>query len=171
MFDNLQEKFDRAFQILKGHGSITEVNVGDTLKEVRKALLDADVDYKTAKEFTQRVKETALGQEVLTSLKPGQLLVKITHEELTKLMGEAAAEFRIQGKPAVILMAGLQGAGKTTHTGKLAHFIQKQFKKKVLLVACDVHRPAAVDQLKVVGESVGAEVYAEPGVKDAPGIA
>jgi len=171
MFDNLQEKFDRAFQILKGHGSITEVNVGDTLKEVRKALLDADVDYKTAKEFTQRVKEEALGREVLTSLKPGQLLVKITHEELTKLMGEAAADFRVQGKPAVILLAGLQGAGKTTHAGKLAKLIEEQFKKKVLLVACDVHRPAAVDQLKVVGESVGVEVYAEPGVLDAPGIA
>ncbi len=171
MFDNLQEKFDRAFQILKGHGSITEVNVSDTLKEVRKALLDADVDYKTAKDFTQRVKNEALGREVLTSLKPGQLLVKITHEELTKLMGEAASEFKLQGKPAVILMAGLQGAGKTTHAGKLAYLIQEKFKRKTLLVACDVHRPAAVDQLKVVAEQVGAEVYAEAGVLDAPGIA
>lgn len=171
MFDQLQEKFDRAFQILKGHGSITEVNVGDTLKEVRKALLDADVDYKTAKDFTARVKEKALGRQVLTSLKPGQLLVKITHEELTALMGEAAAELRLQGKPAVILMAGLQGAGKTTHAGKLAKYIQSKLGRKTLLVACDVHRPAAMDQLRVVGASVGADVYAEDGATDAVGVA
>lgn len=171
MFDQLQEKFDRAFQILKGHGSITEVNVGDTLKEVRKALLDADVDYKTAKDFTARVKEKALGRQVLTSLKPGQLLVKITHEELTALMGEAAAELKLQGKPAVILMAGLQGAGKTTHAGKLARHIQSKLGRKTLLVACDVHRPAAMDQLRVVGASVGADVYAEDGATDAVAVA
>lgn len=171
MFDQLQERFDRAFQILKGHGSITEVNVGDTLKEVRKALLDADVDYKTAKDFTARVKEKALGRQVLTSLKPGQLLVKITHEELTALMGEATAELKLQGKPAVVLMAGLQGAGKTTHAGKLAKLIQSKFGRKTLLVACDVHRPAAMDQLRVVGQSVGAEVYAEDGATDAAAVA
>ncbi len=171
MLENLQERFDRAFQILKGHGQITEVNVGETLKEVRKALLDADVDYKTAKQFTQQVKEKALGQKVLSAIKPGQLLVKITHQELTDLMGKAAAPMQLQGKPAVILMAGLQGAGKTTHTGKLAQWIQTKQGRKPLLIACDVHRPAAVDQLKVVGESVGAEVYAEPGSKDAVGIA
>jgi len=171
MLENLQERFDRAFQILKGHGQITEVNVGETLKEVRKALLDADVDYKTAKQFTQQVKEKALGQKVLTAIKPGQLLVKITHQELTNLMGNAAAPLQLQGKPAVVLMAGLQGAGKTTHTGKLAHWIKSKQGRKPLLIACDVHRPAAVDQLKVVGESVGADVYAEPGSKDAVGIA
>ena len=170
MFDNLQERFERAFQVLKGHGSITEVNVGDTLKEVRRALLDADVDFKTAKHFIAKVKEEALGREVLTSLKPGQLLIKITHEELTKLMGEAAAPLELHGKPATVMLAGLQGAGKTTHAGKLAARIQKSG-RKTLLVACDVHRPAAVDQLHVVGESVGCEVYSEPGVTDAVGIA
>ena len=166
MFENLQERFERAFKVLKGHGSITEVNVGDTLKEVRKALLDADVDYKTAKNFVKTVKEKALGREVLTSIQPGQLLIKITHEELTKLMGQAAAPLELKGKPATILLAGLQGAGKTTHAGKLAARIAKSGRKP-LLVACDVHRPAAVDQLTVVGESVGADVYSEPGVKDA----
>ena len=170
MFENLQERFERAFKVLKGHGQITEVNIGDTLKEVRKALLDADVDYKTAKDFIKRVKEKALGQHVLTALKPGQLLVKITQEELTELMGKAAAPFELNGKPSVILLAGLQGAGKTTHAGKLAKHI-KDKNRKPLLVACDVYRPAAVDQLKVVGESVGVEVFAEPGSQDAIGIA
>lgn len=170
MFENLQERFERAFKVLKGHGQITEVNMGDSLKEVRKALLDADVDYKTAKDFIKRIKEKALGQHVLTALKPGQLLVKITQEELTELMGKAAAPFELKGKPAVILLAGLQGAGKTTHAGKLAKLI-KDKNRKPLLVACDVYRPAAVDQLKVVGESVGVEVYAEPGSQDAIGIA
>lgn len=170
MFENLQERFERAFKVLKGHGQITEVNIGDTLKEVRKALLDADVDYKTAKDFIKRVKEKALGQHVLTALKPGQLLVKITQEELTELMGKAAAPFELSGKPSVILLAGLQGAGKTTHAGKLAKHI-KDKNRKPLLVACDVYRPAAVDQLKVVGESVGVEVFAEPGSQDAIGIA
>ena len=170
MFDHLQERFERAFKVLKGHGSITEVNVGETLKEVRKALLDADVDFKTAKEFVKKVKAEALGREVLTAIQPGQLLIKITHEELTKLMGQAAAPLELKGQPASILLAGLQGAGKTTHAGKLAARIAKSGRKP-LLVACDVHRPAAVDQLEVVGQSVGVDVYSEPGVKDAVGIA
>ena len=171
MFENLQERFDRAFQVLKGHGQITEVNVGETLKEVRKALLDADVDFKTAQSFTQRVKEKAIGQQVLTSIKPSQLLIKITHQELTDLMGTAAAEFKPSGSPFTVLMAGLQGAGKTTHSGKIAKLLASKHGKKPLLVACDVHRPAAIDQLKVLGESIGIEVYAEPDSKDAPDIA
>jgi len=171
MFDNLQERFERAFKVLKGHGQITEVNVGETLKEVRKALLDADVDFKTAKDFITRVKDKALGQKVLTALKPGQLLIKITQEELTELMGKAAAPFELKSKPAVILLAGLQGAGKTTHAGKLARHITNKMGRKTLLVACDVYRPAAIEQLKVVGESVGVEVYSEAGVQDAEGIA
>ena len=136
MFENLQERFERAFKVLKGHGSITEVNVGDTLKEVRKALLDADVDFKTAKNFVKTVKEQALGREVLTSIQPGQLLIKITHEELTKLMGYAAAPLELKGKPATILLAGLQGAGKTTHAGKLAARIAKSGRKPLLCVRC-----------------------------------
>ena len=171
MFENLQERFDRAFQVLKGHGQITEVNVGETLKEVRKALLDADVDFKTAKNFTQRVKEKALGEKVLASIKPSQLLIKITHQELTELMGSAAADFKPVGNPFTILMAGLQGAGKTTHSGKIAQLLKAKHGKKPLLVACDVHRPAAVDQLQVLGESIGIEVYSEPDSKDAPAIA
>ena len=139
MFDNLQERFERAFKVLKGHGQITEVNVGETLKEVRKALLDADVDYKTAKDFIKKIKEKALGQKVLTALKPGQLLIKITQEELTELMGKAAAPFELKSKPTVVLLAGLQGAGKTTHAGKLGKYI-KDKGKKTLLVACDVYR-------------------------------
>ncbi|MBM56112.1 MAG: signal recognition particle protein [Euryarchaeota archaeon] len=170
MFENLQERFDRAFKVLKGHGQITEVNVGETLKEVRKALLDADVDYKTAKEFVKRVKEKALGQHVLTALKPGQVLIKITQEELTELMGQAAAPFEMKGNPFVVLLAGLQGAGKTTHAGKLAKHIASKGKKP-LLIACDIYRPAAIEQLKVVGESVGVEVYTEDDVKDPVGIA
>ena len=171
MFDNLQERFERAFKVLKGHGQITEVNVGETLKEVRKALLDADVDFKTAKDFITRVKEKAIGQKVLTALKPGQLLIKITQEELTELMGKAAAPFELKSKPAVILLAGLQGAGKTTHAGKLARHITNKMGRKTLLVACDVYRPAAIEQLKVVGESVGVGVYSEADVQDAVGIA
>ena len=170
MFENLQERFERAFKVLKGHGQITEVNVGETLKEVRKALLDADVDFKTAKDFIKSVKEKALGQQVLTALKPGQVLVKITQEELTELMGKAAAPFEIKGNPFVVLLAGLQGAGKTTHAGKLAKHISEKGKKP-LLIACDVYRPAAIDQLKVVGESVGVDVYSEVDVKDPVGIA
>ena len=171
MFENLQERFERAFQVLKGNGQITEVNVGETLKEVRKALLDADVDYKTAKEFTQRVKEKALGQDVLTSLKPSQLLIKITHQELTDLMGSAVAPFQPKGNPFVVLMAGLQGAGKTTHSGKIGSLLKEKHGKKTLLVACDVHRPAAINQLQVLGEAMDIEVYAETESKDAPGIA
>ena len=170
MFENLQERFERAFKVLKGHGHITEVNVGETLKEVRKALLDADVDYKTAKDFVKRVKEKALGQHVLTALKPGQVLIKITQEELTGLMGKAAAPFEIKGSPFIVLLAGLQGAGKTTHAGKLAMHITSKGKKP-LLIACDVYRPAAIEQLKVVGESVGVEVYTEEGVMDPISIA
>ena len=170
MFENLQERFERAFKVLKGHGHITEVNVGETLKEVRKALLDADVDYKTAKDFVKRVKEKALGQHVLTALKPGQVLIKITQEELTELMGKAAAPFEIKGSPFVVLLAGLQGAGKTTHAGKLAMHISSKGKKP-LLIACDVYRPAAIEQLKVVGESVGVEVYTEEGVMNPVSIA
>ena len=170
MFENLQERFERAFKVLKGHGQITEVNVGETLKEVRKALLDADVDYKTAKDFIKRVKEKALGEHVLTALKPGQVLIKITQEELTELMGKAAAPFEIKGNPFVVLLAGLQGAGKTTHAGKLAMHI-KSLGKKPILIACDIYRPAAIEQLKVVGESVGVDVYTEDDVKDPVGIA
>ena len=170
MFENLQERFERAFKVLKGHGQITEVNIGETLKEIRKALLDADVDYKTAKYFVSRIKEKALGQHVLTALKPGQVLIKITQEELTELMGKAAAPFEINGNPFVVLLAGLQGAGKTTHAGKLAMHIKSKGRKP-LLIACDVYRPAAINQLKVVGESVNVEVYSEDDVKDPVGIA
>ena len=161
MFENLQDKFDRAFQVLKGQGQITEINVAETLKEVRRALLDADVNYKTAKEFTNRIKEEALGREVLTSLKPGQLMVKITQEELTKLMGGEQTDINYKGKPGVILMSGLQGSGKTTFSGKLANYLKTKKSKKVLLVACDVYRPAAIDQLHVVGESIGVEVFSD----------
>jgi signal recognition particle subunit SRP54 len=159
MFDNLSSKLDKAFQILKGHGKITEINVAETLKEVRRALLDADVNFKIAKEFTQKVKEKALGQEVLTSLQPGQLLVKIVKDELTALMGAEAVGLSLNGAPTVILMSGLQGSGKTTFTGKLALYLQKKHKKKPLLVACDVYRPAAIDQLGVVAEQVGVPIY------------
>jgi signal recognition particle subunit SRP54 len=171
MFENLTEKFDRAFKVLKGEGQITEINVAETLKEVRRALLDADVSYKTAKEFTDRVKEKALGQQVLTSVKPGQLLVKITHDELQQLMGGEAAELQYQGNPGVILMSGLQGSGKTTFSGKLANYLKAKKGKKPLLVACDIYRPAAIDQLHVVGESIGVEVFSERENKDAVSIA
>ncbi len=159
MFDNLSSKLDKAFQVLKGHGKITEINVAETLKEVRRALLDADVNFKIAKEFTQKVKEKALGQEVLTSLQPGQLLVKIVKDELTALMGAEAVGLSLEGSPAVFLMSGLQGSGKTTFTGKLALHLQNKHKKKPLLVACDVYRPAAIDQLGVVAEQVGVALY------------
>lgn len=171
MFENLTDKFDRAFKILKGEGQITEINVAETLKEVRRALLDADVNFKTAKEFTDRVKEKALGQQVLTAVKPGQLLVKITHDELKELMGGEAADINIQGSPAVILMSGLQGSGKTTFSGKLANYLKTKKNKKPLLVACDIYRPAAIDQLHVVGESIGVEVYSERENKNAVSIA
>ena len=159
MFDNLSSKLDKAFQILKGHGKITEINVAETLKEVRRALLDADVNYKIAKEFTSTVKEKALGQKVLTSLQPSQLMVKIVKDELARLMGSDAVGLNLESKPSVILMSGLQGSGKTTFTGKLALHLKKKHKKNPLLVACDVYRPAAIDQLGVVAEQVGASWY------------
>lgn len=159
MFDNLQDRLERSFKVLKGHGQITEINVAETTKEIRKALLDADVNFKIAKQFTNKVKEEALGRDVLNSISPGQLMIKITHEELTKLMGETQSELDIKGNPAIILMAGLQGSGKTTHSGKLANFLKNKKGKKPLLVACDVYRPAAINQLHVVGEQIGVEVF------------
>lgn len=170
MFENLSDKLDRAFKVLKGQGQITEINVAETLKEVRKALLDADVNFKVAKTFTDTVKEKALGANVLTSLQPSQLMVKIVHDELTELMGGKEVEVNLKGSPVIILMAGLQGSGKTTFTGKLGNLYKKKG-RQVLLVACDVYRPAAVNQLKVLGEQIGVEVYSEEGVTDAIGIA
>ncbi|MDT0675700.1 signal recognition particle protein [Autumnicola musiva] len=166
MFDNLSDKLDNAFHVLKGHGQITEINVAETLKEVRRALVDADVNYKIAKEFTNTVKEKALGQDVLTALKPGQMLVKLVKDELTELMGGEAAGVNLSGDPSVILMSGLQGSGKTTFSGKLANFLKNKKTKKPLLVACDVYRPAAINQLHVVGEQIGIEVYSEEGNQD-----
>ncbi len=162
MFDNLSEKLDKALHVLKGHGSITEVNVAETLKEVRRALLDADVNFKIAKEFTNTVKVKALGQNVLTTLQPGQLMVKLVKDELTQLMGGDAAGINLQGSPSVILMSGLQGSGKTTFSGKLANYLKTKKSKNPLLVACDIYRPAAINQLHVVGDQVGVEVYSEP---------
>ena len=162
MFNNLSDKLDKAFHILKGHGKITEVNVAETLKEVRRALLDADVNFKIAKDFTTRVKEKAIGENVLTTLQPGQLLVKLVKDELTELMGGDATGINLSGNPTVILMSGLQGSGKTTFSGKLANYLKTKKNKKPLLVACDIYRPAAINQLQVVGEQVGVEVYAEP---------
>jgi len=163
MFNNLSEKLDKALHVLKGHGSITEVNVAETLKEVRRALLDADVNFKIAKEFTNRVKDKALGSNVLTTLQPGQLMVKIVKDELTELMGGDAAGINLSGAPTVILMSGLQGSGKTTFSGKLANFLKSKKSKKPLLVACDVYRPAAVDQLHVVGGQINVDVYSDKG--------
>ena len=171
MFENLSDKLERALKVLKGQGQITEVNVSETLKEVRRALLDSDVSYKTAKEFTDRVKEKALGQKVLTAISPGQLLVKITKDELTELMGGEASELNYQGNPGIILMSGLQGSGKTTHSGKLANYLKTKKGKNHLLVACDIYRPAAIDQLHVVGESIGVDVYSERENKNAVEIA
>ena len=171
MFEGLQDRFERAFKVLKGEGQITEVNVAETLKEVRRALLDADVNFKTAKDFTTRVKEKALGRDVLTAVKPGQLLVKITHEELTELMGGEHSDINYQGNPGIILMSGLQGSGKTTFSGKLANWLKSKKGKRPLLVACDIYRPAAIDQLHVVGESIGVDVYSERENKDAVSIA
>jgi len=171
MFDNLSEKLDKAFHVLKGHGQITEVNIAETLKEVRRALLDADVNFKTAKEFTNSVKSKALGQDVLTSLKPGQLMVKLVKDELTELMGGEAAGIDLSGNPSVILMAGLQGSGKTTFSGKLANFLKNKKTKNPLLVACDVYRPAAIDQLHVVGEQIGVAVYSDRENNDPVAIA
>ncbi len=171
MFENLTDRFDRAFKILKGQGQITEVNVAETLKEVRRALLEADVNFKIAKDFTNEIKEKALGQDVLTAVKPGQLLVKITQESLAELMGGQEAELQLKGSPAVILMSGLQGSGKTTFSGKLANYLKTKKNKKVLLVAADVYRPAAIDQLHVLGEQIGVEVYSNREEKDPVKIA
>jgi signal recognition particle subunit SRP54 len=163
MFDNLSEKLDKAFHVLKGHGKITEINVAETLKEVRRALLDADVNFKIAKDFTTKVKEKAIGQNVLTTLQPGQLLVKLVKDELTELMGGEVAGVNLSGNPSIILMSGLQGSGKTTFSGKLANFLKTKKGKNPLLVACDVYRPAAINQLHVVGDQIGVEVYSELG--------
>ena len=171
MFENLSERLERSFKILKGEGKITEINVAETLKDVRRALLDADVNYKVAKQFTDTVKEKALGMNVLTAIKPGQLMVKIVHDELARLMGGEAAELHLTGKPAIILMSGLQGSGKTTFSGKLANMLKTKQHKNPLLVACDVYRPAAIDQLKVVGDSINVPVYSEPDNKNVNEIA
>ena len=158
MFNNLSEKLDKALQVLKGHGRITEINVAETLKEVRRALLDADVNFKIAKAFTVNVKEKAIGQNVLTDLKPGQLMVKIVKDELTELMGGDASELNTSSSPSIILMSGLQGSGKTTFSGKLANYLKTKKNKKPLLVACDIYRPAAIEQLNVLGDQLGIEV-------------
>ncbi|RXJ45527.1 signal recognition particle protein [Gelidibacter gilvus] len=171
MFNNLSEKLDKALHVLKGHGSITEVNVAETLKEVRRALLDADVNFKIAKEFTNTVKEKALGQNVLTTLQPGQLMVKLVKDELTELMGGDVEDINLSGNPSIILMSGLQGSGKTTFSGKLANYLKNKKTKKPLLVACDVYRPAAVDQLHVVGDQINVEVYSDKGNTDPVAIA
>ncbi len=171
MFDNLSERLERSFKILKGEGKITEINVAETLKDVRKALLDADVNYKVAKSFTDTVKQKALGQNVLTAVKPSQLMVKIVHDELAQLMGGETAEINLEGKPSVILMSGLQGSGKTTFTAKLARMLKTKRNKHPLLVACDVYRPAAIEQLKVLATEIGVPVYAELDSKDPVAIA
>ncbi len=171
MFENLSERLERSFKILKGEGRITEINVAETLKDVRKALLDADVNYKVAKTFTDTVKNKAIGQDVLTSIQPGQLMVKLVHDELTTLMGGETAEINYEGHPAIILMSGLQGSGKTTFSSKLALFLKKKKNRNPLLVACDVYRPAAIDQLKVLGEQIGVPVYSEPDSKNPVQIA
>ena len=171
MFDNLSDKLDKALHVLKGHGSITEVNVAETLKEVRRALLDADVNFKIAKDFTKTVKQKALGQNVLTSLQPSQLMVKIVKDELTALMGGDASGINLKGSPSVILMSGLQGSGKTTFSGKLANYLKTKKSKNPLLVACDVYRPAAINQLHVVGDQIGVEVFSEQGTMDPVAIA
>ena len=171
MFENLSDRLERSFKILKGEGKITEINVAETLKDVRRALLDADVNFKVAKSFTDTVKEKALGMNVLTAVKPGQLMVKIVHDELAQLMGGEAVELKLEGRPAIVLMSGLQGSGKTTFRGKLANLLKNKQHKNPLLVACDVYRPAAIDQLKVVGEQVGVPVYTEEGNKNVNEIA
>lgn len=171
MFENLSDKLERSFKLLKGEGKITEINVAETLKEVRKALLDADVNYKTAKTFTDTVKQKALGQNVLTSIKPGQLMIKIVHDELVELMGSSSVDINIKGNPTIILIAGLQGSGKTTFTGKLANRLKTKRGKMPLLIAGDVYRPAAIEQLKVLGQQIGVEVYTEDGNKNPVEIA
>jgi signal recognition particle subunit SRP54 len=171
MFENLSERLERSFKILKGEGKITEINVAETLKDVRRALLDADVNYKVAKTFTDTVKQKAMGMNVLTAVKPSQLMVKIVHDELTELMGGKAVELKLESRPAIILMSGLQGSGKTTFTGKLANLLKTRQHKNPLLVACDVYRPAAIEQLKVVAQTVGVDVYTEEGNKNVVEIA
>ena len=171
MFENLSERLERSFKILKGEGQITEINVAETLKDVRRALLDADVNYKVAKSFTDTVKQKALGQNVLTSVKPGQLMVKIVHDELAALMGGKACELKLSGRPSVILMAGLNGAGKTTLSGKLALYLKSKKSRKPLLVACDVYRPAAVEQLRVLAEQIEVPIYMDLNEKDPVKIA
>ncbi|MBQ9466877.1 MAG: signal recognition particle protein [Muribaculaceae bacterium] len=171
MFESLSEKLERSFKVLSGQSRITEINVAETIKEVRRALLDADVNFKVAKQFTDTVKAKALGANVINSLKPGQLMVKIVHDELTALMGGEQAPFNIEGSPAVILMSGLQGSGKTTFSGKLARKLKAEQGKKPLLVACDVYRPAAIEQLRVIGEQIGVPVYSEPESKNPVEIA
>ena len=171
MFDSLSGKLEKAFQLLKGHGRITEINIAETLKEVRRALLDADVNYKTAKDFTETVKQKALGQDVLTSLKPGQIMIKIVKDELTELMGGDSSEIDLTGKPSIVLMSGLQGSGKTTFSAKLASFLRKTNSMKPLMVACDVYRPAAIEQLHVLGKDLDVEVYSEDENKDPVSIA
>jgi signal recognition particle subunit SRP54 len=171
MFENLTDKFERAFKVLKGQGQITEINVAETLKEVRRALLDADVSFNTAKQFTNTVKEKALGRDVLTAVSPGQLMIKICHEELVELMGGNEADINLKGNPAIILMSGLQGSGKTTFTGKLGSYLKTKKGKNVLLVACDVYRPAAIDQLHVLGEQLGIEVFSDREEKSPVNIA
>ncbi|MBR5730253.1 MAG: signal recognition particle protein [Prevotella sp.] len=171
MFENLSDRLERSFKILKGEGKITEINVAETLKDVRRALLDADVNYKVAKTFTDTVKQKAMGMNVLTAIKPGQLMVKIVHDELAELMGGESVGLKLDGKPSIILMSGLQGSGKTTFSGKLANMLKTKQHKHPLLVACDVYRPAAIQQLHVVGEQVGVPVYSEPENKDVIAIA
>jgi len=171
MFENLSDRLERSFKILKGEGKITEINVAETLKDVRRALLDADVNYKVAKTFTDTVKQKALGMNVLTAVKPGQLMVKLVHDELASLMGGEAVELKLEGRPSIVLMSGLQGSGKTTFSGKLANMLKNKKHKKPLLVACDVYRPAAIQQLMVVGEQVGVPVYSEPENKNVNEIA
>ncbi|MDD6582757.1 MAG: signal recognition particle protein [Bacteroidales bacterium] len=171
MFDSLSDRLERAFKVLKGQGHITDINVAETVKEVRKALLDADVSYKIAKEFTDKVKAKAMGMNVINAVSPSQLMVKITYDELISLMGSSAEDINMKGNPAIILMAGLQGSGKTTHAAKLANILKNKRKKKPLLVACDVYRPAAIDQLKVLGEQIQVPVYTEPDSKKPVDIA
>ncbi len=171
MFENLSERLERSFKLLKGQGKITEINVAETLKDVRRALLDADVNYKVAKQFTDTVKTKALGRDVLNAVKPNEMMVKIVHDELTELMGGETAQINVQGQPAVILMSGLQGSGKTTFSGKLARKLKSEKAKRPLLVACDVYRPAAIDQLKVLGEQIEVPVYTEEGNRNPVEIA
>ncbi|MGB0915408.1 MAG: signal recognition particle protein, partial [Crocinitomicaceae bacterium] len=171
MFENLTDKFERAFKVLKGQGQISEINVAETLKEVRRALLDADVNFKTAKEFTNTVKEKAIGANVLTAISPGQLMIKICHEELVELMGGNEVDINVKGNPGIILMSGLQGSGKTTFSGKLGNYLKNKKGKNPLLVACDVYRPAAIDQIHVLGDQLGIEVYSNKEEKNPVKIA